>query len=51
MDNVASFLRADSMVTRSVWWHQMGIAIPNEISREDTAFLFVDGGSNSNPDE
>lgn len=41
----------DSLVTRSVWWHQMGIAIPDDISTTEHGFLFIDGGSNSDPDE
>ena len=29
----------------------MGIAIPDTVSNYETAFLFIDGGSNSNDDD
>jgi len=40
----------ESLVSRSVWWHIMGVAIPHNIRFPDAGFLFIDGGSNGNTD-
>ena len=45
-EQVAAFV--ESRVTRSVWWHMMGIAIPDDVSNFETGFLHIDGGSNAN---
>jgi PhoPQ-activated pathogenicity-related protein len=36
----------ESFVSKSIWWHIMGIAIPKNILYPDAGFLFIDGGSN-----
>jgi PhoPQ-activated pathogenicity-related protein len=36
----------ESFVSKSVWWHIMGIAIPHDIRFSDAGFLFINGGSN-----
>ncbi|CAF0836916.1 unnamed protein product [Adineta ricciae] len=33
--------------SRSIWWHYLCITVPKKLTRPDTAFLFIDGGSNN----
>jgi PhoPQ-activated pathogenicity-related protein len=40
--------QSDSFSTQSIWWHFMGIAIPDNIRDQETGILFIDGGSNTN---
>ena len=35
-------------VSRAIWWHYLVINIPDEIEFEDTGFLYITGGSNTN---
>jgi PhoPQ-activated pathogenicity-related protein len=37
----------ESFVTKSIWWHVMGVAIPHDIRFPDAGFLFIDGGGNN----
>jgi PhoPQ-activated pathogenicity-related protein len=43
--------QTDTFVSKSVWWHLMGVAIPNTIRHQDSGFLFIDGGSNRDTTE
>ena len=36
----------DDFVTRSVWWHVMGIAIPDEVRHLDFGIMWIGGQSN-----
>lgn len=36
----------ESLVSKSVWWHMVGIAIPDEIKDLERAWAFTEGGSN-----
>jgi len=36
----------DSFTSRSIWWHYMGVAVPDVIKR-DYAYMFIDGGGNN----
>ncbi|KAG7491228.1 hypothetical protein MATL_G00000740 [Megalops atlanticus] len=38
----------ESVVDRAVWWHYVRVTVPHHITPglEDSAFLFIDGGSN-----
>ncbi|CAF3739734.1 unnamed protein product [Rotaria magnacalcarata] len=33
--------------SRSIWWHYLCITVPNRLTRPNTAFLLIDGGSNT----
>ncbi|XP_071953962.1 autocrine proliferation repressor protein A-like [Antedon mediterranea] len=37
----------DEQVGQSIWWHYLAITIPDEITRPDSAFLYITGGSNT----
>ncbi|KAK2157405.1 hypothetical protein LSH36_192g01004 [Paralvinella palmiformis] len=43
----------ESYVDHPIWWHFMGVAVPDEdnITYPDAGFLFIDGGSNDPYDE
>ena len=36
-----------SFSTRPIWWHYVTIVVPKTFRRPKTAFLLIDGGSNS----
>ena len=36
----------ETFSSQPIWWHEMGVAIPDEIQYLDAAILFIDGGSN-----
>jgi len=36
----------ESFVSKSIWWHIMGVAIPKNIQYKREGFLFIEGGSN-----
>lgn len=42
-------LYTDNDVTRSVWWHELVINIPNKFNpaMQKSAYMLIDGGSNS----
>lgn len=37
---------ADSQVSKSLWWHMVGLAIPDEVVDLERAWIFTEGGSN-----
>ncbi|CAF1377561.1 unnamed protein product [Adineta steineri] len=37
----------DTFSSRSIWWHYLCITVPNKLIRPNTAFLFMDQGSNN----
>lgn len=39
--------QTDTFSTRSIWWHYMGVAVPDNLTRLDSGVLFIDGGSNT----
>jgi PhoPQ-activated pathogenicity-related protein len=39
----------ETIVSNPVWWHYLSITVPDEIERPDAAFVFIDGGSNTDP--
>lgn len=39
--------KSDAVSDRSVWWHYLTITIPHKITHIDSAFLFIDGDSNT----
>ncbi|XP_064605796.1 autocrine proliferation repressor protein A-like [Liolophura sinensis] len=38
--------KSDDVVTHPIWWHYLSVTIPDEVELKNTAFLFIDGGSN-----
>ena len=39
--------QSDAYSTRPIWWHYVGIAIPDEIKYPNAAVLLIQGGSNT----
>jgi len=39
------------LVSRSVWWHQLVIIVPDEIQETETAGLWIAGGTNRDDDD
>lgn len=37
----------EDVTTKPIWWHYLSIMIPNKLVYTDTAFLFIDGGDNT----
>ncbi|CAF1051330.1 unnamed protein product [Rotaria magnacalcarata] len=37
----------ESFSTRSIWWHFLCITVPNNLTRPNSAFMLIDGGSNN----
>ncbi|CAF1349524.1 unnamed protein product [Rotaria sp. Silwood1] len=37
----------ETFSTRSIWWHYLCINVPNHLTRSKTAFMLIDGGSNT----
>ncbi|CAF3418565.1 unnamed protein product, partial [Rotaria sp. Silwood2] len=33
--------------SRSIWWHYLCLTVPNHLTRPNTAFMLIDGGSNT----
>ena len=38
---------SETFSSRSIWWHYLCINIPKNLTRPKTAFLLIDGGSNT----
>ena len=36
----------ETFTTNPIWWHYLCITVPDKITRPDTGFIFIDGGSN-----
>ncbi|CAF1644495.1 unnamed protein product [Adineta ricciae] len=34
--------------SRPIWWHYLCISVPHKLTRPNTAFMLIDGGSNNN---
>jgi hypothetical protein len=43
-----SISSTDTVTDHSIWWHYLCISVPHKFVRPNTAFLFIDGGGNSN---
>ncbi|XP_078662816.1 autocrine proliferation repressor protein A-like [Branchiostoma floridae x Branchiostoma belcheri] len=37
-------------VDRTIWWHWLTVTVPDNITHPEAAFLFLDEGSNDNPE-
>jgi len=40
--------QTEEFSTQPIWWHWVGVAIPDEIKNLDTSFLVITGGNNEN---
>jgi PhoPQ-activated pathogenicity-related protein len=36
----------ETVSNRPIWWHYLCIAVPDALTRPDTGYLLIDGGSN-----
>lgn len=47
--NLTSQKWLDETVTNNpIWWHYLTISVPNNVTRQDSALVFIDGGRNDN---
>ncbi|CAF1366256.1 unnamed protein product, partial [Rotaria sordida] len=37
----------ETFSSRPIWWHYLCITVPNQLTRPNTAFMLIDGGSNT----
>jgi len=37
----------ETFSSRSIWWHYVAISVPNQLKRPNSAFVFINGGSNT----
>ena len=37
----------ETVTTNPIWWHYLCITVPHKLTRPDTAFMLIDGGSNN----
>ena len=43
----ATATAAESISSRSVWWHYVAVTVPDKILYPEHAFLYITGGSNT----
>jgi PhoPQ-activated pathogenicity-related protein len=36
----------ETVTVKPIWWHYLCITVPDNVTRQDTGFLLIDGGSN-----
>ena len=36
----------ETVTKNPIWWHYLCITVPHQLTRPDTAFMLIDGGSN-----
>ena len=39
----------EKVTTNPIWWHFLSVTVPDKVTRESGAFIYVEGGSNNNP--
>jgi hypothetical protein len=43
----SSFIfKIETYTDHPIWWHYLCISVPHKLTRPNTAFLLIDGGSN-----
>ncbi len=42
------FSNLETYSNRPIWWHYLCITVPHKLTRPNSAFMLIDGGSNNN---